>query len=111
MTDAEIRNAKDYSAKIHRSWRRILRPLMMPDGMQSKEARIRFDPNSKLIDSLRNGRLAREIESALTRFDWHSQVTVFFVQGDGGAGWNRSKRTVTVHTEYIRRFIAQGRKQ
>jgi len=29
--------------------------------------------------------------------------------GDGGAGWSRSKRTVTVHSEYVRRFVRHGR--
>jgi formamidopyrimidine-DNA glycosylase len=48
------------------------------------------------------------IKSALQRIDWHSQVTVDFVGGSGGAGWNRSKRTVTVNSEYLQRFIAQG---
>jgi hypothetical protein len=108
MTDAEIKRAEDYGAEIHRSWRRVLKPLLMPEGMRSKEARVRFDANDELVNSLRTGRLPVEIETALRHFDWHSEVTVFFMQGDGGAGWNRSERTITVHTEYIRRFIAQG---
>ncbi len=108
MSDNQINSARDYGSEIHRSWRRILKPLMMPDGARSKEARIKFDPSDKLLAQIRSGRLVGEIESALTRFDWHSQVTVSFMQGDGGAGWSRSKRTVTVYTEYIRRFIKQA---
>ena len=27
---------------------------------------------------------------------------------EGRAGWNRSRRTVTVNSEYLQRFIAQG---
>ena len=44
----------------------------------------------------------------LKRIDWHSQVTVDFVGGDGGAAWSRSNRTITVNGEYLRRFITQG---
>lgn len=109
MSDSEISKAKDYGTEIHRSWRRILRPLLMPEGMRSNEARLRFDPSSKLVAEIRDGPIVGEIDSALTRFDWHSQVTVLFAQGDGGAGWSRGKRTITVHTEYVRRFIKQGK--
>jgi hypothetical protein len=111
MSETEITKAKDYGSEIHRSWRRILRPLMMTNGMQSSEARIRFDASCDLVTELRSGRLVSEIESALTRFDWHSQVTILFAQGDGGAGWSRTNRTITVHTEYVRRFIRQGAKR
>ena len=41
-------------------------------------------------------------------FDWHSQVTVSFSGGDGGASWSRSKRTVSVKDGYIQRFVRQG---
>jgi hypothetical protein len=35
---------------------------------------------------------------------------VRFAAGDGGAAWSRSKRTVTVHSDYIRRFVEQGKR-
>lgn len=111
MTENDISRAQDYGSEIHRSWRRILQPLFMPDGMQSNEARIRFDPSSDLVGEIRQGRLVGEVETALRRFDWHSQVTVAFIQGDGGAAWNRSQRTITVNTEYMRRFIRQGKER
>ena len=28
--------------------------------------------------------------------------------GDGGAAWSRNGRTVTVHADYLERFVAQG---
>lgn len=52
--------------------------------------------------------IAKEIDAAIRSFDWHSGVKVAFVQGDGGAGWSRSKRTVTVNSAYVERFIRQG---
>lgn len=102
MSDRDIEKAKDYGAEIHRSWRRILAPLWMPDGVRSKEARVVGDGSSP-------AGLEAELESIVTRFDWHSQVTVRFAAGDGSAGWNRSARTITVPSEYIRRFVEQGK--
>ena len=29
-------------------------------------------------------------------------------EGDGGAGWSRSRRTITVNSGYIERFVGQG---
>src|SRR5687768_624201 len=43
MTEGEIRKAADYGAEIHRAWRRILRPLLMPNGLKSRETRMTFD--------------------------------------------------------------------
>jgi hypothetical protein len=110
MSEEDIKEAQDYGAEIRRSWRRVLGPLMMPEGAASSEARVLYDADIGFIDRLcgpPHG-LASEIEAALRRFDWHSQVTVRFVDGDGGAGWNRSGRTITVHSQYVRRFIEQG---
>jgi hypothetical protein len=80
----------------------------MPEGAVSDEARVIFDEHSEFMGRVCSDGLGAEIETALKRFDWHSRVTVSFVDGDGGAGWNRSGRTITVHGQYIRRFIAQG---
>jgi hypothetical protein len=111
MNESERRNAADYGSEIHRSWRRILQPLRMPAGQQSKEARIVVAEDSIFRQSLSGGDLLREIEDAVKSFDWHSQVTVSFAAGEGGAGWNRSRRTVTVADEYIDRFNRQGNLQ
>ena len=67
-------------------------------------------PTSELAAQIRESRLAKEIETVVKGFDWHSQVTVSFLQGDGGAAWSRSKRTITVYDEYVQRFINQGKK-
>lgn len=111
MDDAEIAKASDYGAEIHRSWRRQLQPIMMPAGMDSSEVRVRLDPSSKLAASLQSGQLIADIESVMRRIDWHSQVTIAFTQGDGGAGWSRSKRTISVPSGYVRRFINQSQIQ
>jgi hypothetical protein len=108
MSEEDIREARDYGAEIRRSWRRVLAPLWMPEGAASAEARVLYDADSRFIDRLCACGLAGEIEAAVKRFDWHSQVTIRFVDGDGGAAWSRSGRTVTVHSSYVRRFIEQG---
>jgi hypothetical protein len=90
MSKKDIQEAKDYGAEIHRSWRRTLAPLMMPHGARSNEARVVCDPEIFAKGSAVG--LITELESAITRFDWHSQVTIHFVAGEGGASWNRSRR-------------------
>jgi hypothetical protein len=109
MSDRDVQKAKDYGAEIHRSWRRILGPLRMADGARSKEAHVVCNFESGLSDTSHAISLGAELESIVTRFDWHSQVTVRFIAGEGRAGWSRSARTITVPSEYIRRFVAQGK--
>jgi hypothetical protein len=53
--------------------------------------------------------LVARLGSIITRFDRHSQVTVHRAAGDGEARWSRGKRTITVHSEYLRRFVEQGK--
>lgn len=114
MSEQNIEKARDYGSEIHRSWRRVLAPLWMPDGAASAKTSTTYDDGSAFLIRLcedgpsEKSELVREIESAINRFDWHSQVTVHFADGDGKAGWNRSRRTVTVYTGYIQRFIGQG---
>lgn len=107
MTEDDIRKAKDYGTEIHRSWRRTLASLMMPDGVRSNEARVVGGDGMFAAGSA--GELMAELESAITRFDWHSQVSIRFAQGDGGASWSRSKRTITVYSQYLQRFVEQGK--
>lgn len=124
MSDRQIRSARDYGAEIHRSWRRQLAPLWMPTDLRSNEARLRVNDKEEgegesdldqpkrstepLAASLTRTGLDDLFRDVLTRFDWHSQVTLLFQEGSGGAGWSRSKRTITVHRGYIERFIRQG---
>jgi hypothetical protein len=67
-----------------------------------------MDQGSEFVAKFCGDGLAEEVKEQLGRFDWHSQVSVFFAEGDGGAGWNRSRRTITVNSEYIERFIKQA---
>ena len=108
MSPEEVEQARDYGAEIHRSWRRVLAPLWMPEGSASAEARVTYDDDSAFLVRLCEDGLASEIASAVGRFDWHSLVQVRFVEGDGRAGWSRSERAVTVHGAYVRRFLEQG---
>lgn len=108
MTDEDIEDSTDYGTEIHRSWRRILQPLWMPAGVASREARVVSPSGGRLAEELRASGVIAELETALRRFDWHSQVEIRWVAGEGGAAWSRSKRAITVHSGYVRRFIAQG---
>jgi hypothetical protein len=108
MSERNIVKACDYGSEIHQAWRRTLSPLMMPAGKISKLALLRADEATRAFVDAGKPSLASTITNALQRFDWHSQVTVDFVWGSGGAAWSRSTRTVTVNSEYLQRFIAQG---
>ena len=107
LSERNIRSARDYGTEIHRSWRRILKPLQMPPDMKSPEARISFE--GSIGNQLRNRPIAAELDTILRSFDWHSTVTISFIEGDGGAGWSRGRRTITVNSAYVERFIRQGK--
>lgn len=108
ISPADMNAAADYGTEIHRSWRRMLGPLWMPQGQASNEARLTVDEGDPVMRRLGESLLAKELEHALRRFDWHSQVTIAFVQGDGGASWSRSRRTITLRSELVERFRKQG---
>jgi len=108
MSERNIVKARDYGSEIHQAWRRTLSPLMMPAGKVSKLASLRADESTRAFVDAGKPSLASTITNAFQRFDWHSPVTVKFVWGPGTAGWSREKRTVTVNSEYLQRFVAQG---
>lgn len=111
MSDSEVRKSADYGAEIHRSWRRVLRPLWMPRGQVSNEAAVKFDAEDRVASELEASGLHQELRAVLGRFDWHSMVKLHFAAGDGGAGWSRSRRTITIRSGYVRRFIKQGKQR
>lgn len=107
MNAAEARRARDYGSELHRSWRRLLAPLWMPADCASTEVRVTV-ADEPLLRSLCDDGLADELRAALERFDWHSQVTIAFEPGPGGASWSRNGRTITVRSGYTERFVRQG---
>lgn len=109
MSEDDIRRSRDYGSEIHRSWRRILQPLWMPAGVPSGEAVVTYDEGSDLFRQLFGDGFGEELTTAIRRFDWHSQVEIAFVEGEGKASWSRSERTIAVHADYVRRFVEQGR--
>jgi len=107
MDESDIKEATDYGSEVHRSWRRSLKPLWMPDGQESSEARVIVENDSIFAEAVTSGKLLRDVDKVVGSVDWHSQVTVHFAGGGGGAGWNRSRRITTVNDEYIHRFNCQ----
>lgn len=108
MSPRDQRSSADYGAEVHRSWRRLLPPTMMPAGQSSNEWRVTYDDGNGLIERFRDSRVVQEFTAIVRRFDWHSQITIHFREGDGGAAWNRSKRSITVNTKYLERLVKQG---
>lgn len=110
LSAGDIRSAVDYGAEIHRSWRRTLAPLMMPEGMLSKEANVEWEIAENSPELASHMPLIDELRAQIKRFDWHSFVRINFVTGDGSANWNRSTRTIRVFSGYMGRFVDQGRR-
>jgi hypothetical protein len=107
MTEDDARKARDYGSEVHRSWRRMLAPLFMPAGRRSEEVRVIVAEGS--ITEASAAELVPLLEGVIAGFDWHSRVSISFVSGEGGAAWSRSGRTITVNSQYLRRFVDQGR--
>jgi len=108
MSESDINQATDYGTEIHRSWRRILQPLAMPGDMVTNEARVIYDGDSEPLVKLSKGSLYKTLKEVLIRYDWHSQVTLSFVEGDRGASYSRNGRTIKVHSGYVKRFAQQA---
>ncbi|MBK9385863.1 MAG: hypothetical protein IPN34_13720 [Planctomycetes bacterium] len=108
LSEEAVREAQDYGAEVHRSWRRTLRPLWMPAGELSREARVLVSEEDPFLAQLAALGLAKELEDALRRFDWHSTVKIRFEAGEGTASWSRSSRAITVTSGYVLRFVEQG---
>jgi hypothetical protein len=109
MDDEAVRESRDWGAEVHRGWRRALGPLWMPAGQTSSETQVDVDVGGPRADELRACGLLDELAGALGRFDWHSQVSLRFLPGEGTAGWSRKERAITVREGYLARFVAQGR--
>ncbi|MFQ6554138.1 DUF4344 domain-containing metallopeptidase [Aestuariibius insulae] len=106
LSDNDAADCADAAPEIARSWRRLLTPLMAPDEFETREFRIEYG-DSDLTDMVRESGLMEEIGGEISRFDWHSQITLFFDGCDGGAGWSRSRRTIRLCDSYLQRFIDQ----
>jgi hypothetical protein len=77
--------------------------------MASREAKVTCEVPADSPFFPGYAELISELEPILRRFDWHTTVTIHFANGDGGASWSRSQRTVTVRNGYLSRFVEQGR--
>ena len=109
MTEKDIARSVDYGSEILRSWRRTLRPIMMPPGLSSAETFIGFDPGCQYSSELKKSQTAKTAKIILESIDWHSTVRLQILEGEGGASWSRSKRTISIRCDYIQRFIEQGK--
>ncbi|MEL6905063.1 MAG: DUF4344 domain-containing metallopeptidase, partial [Planctomycetota bacterium] len=108
MVERDRRSAADYGTEILRSWRRTTDRLWMPDGRPTREFAHR--DRADVLQPVRAAwvHASAELVPALQRVDWHSQVKLRLESGGDGAGWSRSKRTITVEAGYVERFLRQG---
>lgn len=96
---------RDFGPEVGRSWRRVLSPLLMPDGARVTEAGLRFD-ETPIAAALSNTDVPETALMLLSRIDWHSYVTLYLRDCDGGASWSRNGRTITICDDHIARIEA-----
>ena len=96
---------RDFGPEVGRSWRRTLAPLMMPDNARTTEVGLRAD-DTPITEAVADSGLADTALTLLSRIDWHSYVTLYLRDCDGGASWSRNGRTVTICDAHIERIEA-----
>ena len=106
LSDQDAYGCADAAPELLRSWRRVLRPNMMPDGMTSSEFRVVYEdgPMTAMVEE--HG-LLEEVGDIIGRFDWHSLITLHFDRCDKGAYWRRNGRTIVLCDEYFMHIMLQ----
>ena len=96
---------RDFGPEVARSWRRVLAPLLMPEGARVTETGVRAD-DTAITTALSSTDLPETALMLLSRIDWHSYVTLYLRDCDGGASWSRNGRTITICDALVARIEA-----
>jgi len=102
----EAAACRNFPTEVGRSWRRLIAPYRMPSDARVTEVGMWFDA-SATTQALKRDDWAKDAYTLLSGIDWHSRVTLRVAQCDGGAGWSRNGRTMTICESYIQRFERQ----
>lgn len=107
LQGSDARRCLDYPTEVARSWRRVLAPLMLPEGARVTEAAMSFDPSEPVADAFKNSYAAQDAWTLLSAIDWHSTITLRLAQCDGTASWSSNDRRIRICHTYIERFELQ----
>ncbi|QBF30891.1 DUF4344 domain-containing metallopeptidase [Thalassococcus sp. S3] len=107
LSDDDAAACADSAPEIARSWRRMLRSYVLPEGTGTREFRILYGDGPMELEMRQSG-LMEELGALIARFDWHSRITLLFDHCDGGAVWSRSRRTIRLCDDYVARFNTQA---
>ena len=97
---------RDFGPEVGRSWRRLINAYRLPEGARVTEVRLTGD-SIPMTEALVGGPFGRDAHRLLSAIDWHSQVTLAVRECDGGAGWSRNDRRITLCHAYVTRFETQ----
>lgn len=109
LSEDDANACADAAPELIRSWRRVLRPNMMPDGMKTSEFRIVYGDGPLKVMMQASG-LMEDVGEIIRRFDWHSLITLHFDHCDRGAYWRRNGRMIVLCDDYVARIMARERK-
>lgn len=101
-------NCRDFATELARSWRRVLRDLWMDEDFRISEVGLFVDPDPR-SQAFASSEVFEDAYGLLAAIDWHSRITLSLSQCDGTASWSRSRRTITLCSDYIQRFQDQLR--
>lgn len=107
FSENDLRNCYDFAPEIARGWRRVLDQYTLPNDVPTREFRIIYGEGPMKEDMMKSGFL-EEIGDIISRFDWHSRITLHFDHCDSDSWWSRSRRTIFLCDGYVSRFIEQG---
>lgn len=106
LSEDDLGGCREAAPEIARGWRRVLEPLLLPEGVRVNEFDLDVE-DGPLAASLREGGLAEELGGLVALFDWHSMITLSFERCDGAARWARNGRTIRVCDAHVSRFAEQ----
>lgn len=106
MDEDEADTCADLSPEVGRSWRRLIDAYRMPEGARVTEVRLTGD-DMPLTRFIADSPLGADAATLLRAIDWHSQITLAIEACDGGSGWSRGERKITVCDGYVERFERQ----
>lgn len=106
INDKEAESCRDFGPEVGRSWRRMLRDYVMPEGARVTEVRLTGD-DIPMTKALAGSQLGQDTKTMLRHIDWHSMITLAILECDGGAGFSRNGRRITLCHSYIEKFEEQ----
>lgn len=99
-------SCRDFATELGRSWRRTLARYRMPPDARVTEVGLSV-AETEYAQTLASSAFGEAAYKLLSGIDWHSRITLAIEDCDGGAGWSRNGRRITICDAYVERFEQQ----